>query len=104
MRKWCIFLVMLIGLPPQVGRAEERSSFPQVARDKYERGQDLLKKGQYRDAIAAFEEAMRLGMQDFPRAHLARADSYRKLKDFDTAIAQYTRFIERFGLEESCRY
>ena len=84
--------------------AGERTDFPPEARQRYEQGRDLQKKGQLEEAIHAFEEAMRLGMKDFARAHLYRANSNLDLKKYDTAIAQYTRFIEEFGLEKSCRY
>ena len=60
----------------------------------------MQKKGQLEEAIRAFEEAMRLGMTEFPRAHLYRANSNLDLKKYDTAIAQYTKFIEEFGLEK----
>ena len=84
--------------------AGERTDFPLEARQRYEQGRDLQKKGQLEEAIRAFEEAMRLGMKDFARAHLYRANSNLDLKKYDTAIAQYTKFIEEFGLEKSCRY
>ena len=51
----------------------------------------------------AFNKAIRLGMEDFPQVHLKRSEAYAKLKDFDTAIAQHTEFLTKFGLEESCR-
>lgn len=82
----------------------ERTDFPPEARERYEQGRDLQKKGQLEEAVRAFEEAMRLGMKDFARAHLYRANSNLDLKKYDTAIAQYTKFIEEFGLEKSCRY
>ena len=48
---------------------------------------------------------MRLGMKDFARTtYRANCDDLLNLKKYDTAIAQYTKFIEGFGLEESCRY
>ena len=85
-------------------RAEEPTSFPAQARQRYEQGRELEKKGQYEDAIRAYEDAIRLGMQDFPRAHLYRARANLDLKKYDDAIAQYTKFINEFGLEKSCRY
>jgi hypothetical protein len=56
------------------------------------------------EAISAFEEAIKLGMDAFPRVHLQRAVSNLDLKNYDTAILQYTKFIAKFGLEDSCRY
>jgi outer membrane protein assembly factor BamD (BamD/ComL family) len=85
-------------------RAEERTEFPAEARKHYEQGRDLQKKGQLNEAISAFEEAIKLGMEAFPRVHLQRASSNLDLKKYDTAVRQYTKFIEEFGIEESCRY
>jgi tetratricopeptide (TPR) repeat protein len=82
----------------------EPTEFPQAARERYEQGRDLQKKGQLREAISAYDAAIRLGMQAYPRVHLYRADAARQLKQFDSAIAQYTQFIDRFSLEDSCRY
>jgi tetratricopeptide (TPR) repeat protein len=84
--------------------AAERSAYPPAARSRFEQGQELEKKGQYREAIQAFEDAIRLGMDDFPRVHLARARSSLRLQEYDEAIARYTKFIARFSLEESCRH
>jgi outer membrane protein assembly factor BamD (BamD/ComL family) len=87
----------------QAVRAGEPTEFPAQARQSYEQGRDLQKKGKLNEAITAFEEAIKYGMDAFPRVHLQRASSNLDLKKYDTAIAQYTKFIEKFGLEESCR-
>lgn len=84
--------------------AGERTDFPKEARARYEQARELQKQGRFREAIGAYEEAIGLGMTDYPRAHLYRADAHRSLKNYDVAIAQYTRFLESFGLEKSCRY
>jgi tetratricopeptide (TPR) repeat protein len=78
--------------------------FPAEARQRYDQGRDLQKKGQLNEAIGAFEEAIKLGMDAFPRVHLQRAGTNLEMKKYDTAIRQYTKFIEEFGLEKSCRY
>jgi tetratricopeptide (TPR) repeat protein len=88
----------------QSGRAEPTAPIPKEARDKYNQAQELEKEGRTQEAIAAYQEAIRLGMQTYPRAHLKEANGYLDLKDFDAAIAKYSKFIERFGLEDSCRY
>jgi tetratricopeptide (TPR) repeat protein len=84
--------------------AQEQTSFPPEARASYEKGKGLQKNGQLDDAIRAYEEAIKLGMDAFPRVHLQRASSNLDLKKYETAIAQYTKFIDQFGLEKSCRY
>jgi tetratricopeptide (TPR) repeat protein len=91
-------------LLPLEAPAPEPTSFPQEAKDRFALGQELRKKSQFQDAIAAFEEAIKLGMQNYPRVHLYRADALRDLKEYDSAIGQYTDFINKFGIEESCRY
>jgi tetratricopeptide (TPR) repeat protein len=97
-------LTLAVGLCWGVAAAEEPTAFPPAAREQYEQGLDLQKKGQLNEAVRAFEEAIRLGMAAYPRVHLKRANSNLDLKKYDTAIAQYTKFIADFGLEGSCRY
>jgi tetratricopeptide (TPR) repeat protein len=87
---------------PAVG--QERSDFPAEARRRYEEGVKLQEQGKYQEALQAYDEAIRLGLQDFPRVHLKRATSQLDLKQYDKAIAAYTRFLEEYSLEESCRY
>ena len=87
-----------------VGSAEPTAPIPQAAKDKYARAQELERQGQLKEAVAAYQEAIRLGMQLFPKAHLKEAGSYLGLKDYDSAIAKYTKVIDGFGLEDSCRY
>lgn len=84
--------------------AAEPTNFPQEARDRFDQGNDLRKKQQYQSAISAFEEAIKLGMSNYPRVFLYRADATRGLKNYDGAITLYTDFIEKFGAEDSCRY
>lgn len=101
-----VLLAGSIGLGGLVSAASagERSDYPAPARAHYDRGQKLLQEGRYPQAIDAFEEAMRQGMTDFPRAHLGLARSTLALKKYDSAIERYTRFIQQFGLEKSCRH
>ena len=105
----CIHRALLVALAlgltaGRYASAQERTDFPAEARERYDRGTDLRKQGQLDAAIRAFEEAIDLGMQAFPRVHLNRASTNLELKRYDTAISQYTHFIEQFGLEKSCRY
>jgi tetratricopeptide (TPR) repeat protein len=97
-------LCMTVASRGGVAFAEEPTAFPPEARQRYEEGRALQKKGKLNEAIGAFDEAIKLGMEAFPRVHLQRANSNLNLKKYDTAIAQYTRLIDEFGLEESCRY
>jgi tetratricopeptide (TPR) repeat protein len=94
--------VVLVGWPAL--RAEPMIPLPQPAKDRYAEGQDLEKQGKTREAIAAYEEAIRLGMQLFPRVHLQEAAAYLGLKDYDAAVAKFTKVIDGFGLEDSCRH
>ena len=87
-----------------VSRAEQPFTFPQEARDRFDQARDLQLKGDFQEAIKAFEDAKKLGMESYPRAHLYQANSYLSMKDYDAAIARYTKFISDFGIEESCRY
>jgi tetratricopeptide (TPR) repeat protein len=94
--------VALLGCPAV--RAEPMIPIPQPAKDRFTEGQDLEKQGKNKEAIAAYEEAIRLGMQLFPRMHLQEAAAYLELKDYEAAMAKYTKVIDGFGLEDSCRY
>ncbi len=99
--------VLLVGLslfPRAIGAGEPDVPIPQRARDRYDQGQNFEKQGRIQEALSAYQEAIYLGMQLFPRAHLKEARAYLELKDYDEAIARFTKFIDRFGLEDSCRY
>lgn len=96
--------LLTLCLSPSFVRADEPTEFPAAARQRYEQGKELQKKGQLKEALQAFDEAIKLGMDRFPRVHLQQAKSNLDLKEYDTAIAQYTKFIEKFGMEDSCRY
>jgi tetratricopeptide (TPR) repeat protein len=102
--KFVVFLVVGTVLAAASLRAEEPTTIPAAARDRFDVARDLQKKGQLKEAVNAYDKAIQSGMQAYPRAHLYRADTIRALKDYDEAIVQYTKFIEDFGLEQSCRY
>ena len=85
-------------------RAEPQVVYPQPARDRYDEGQALEKQGKIKEALAAYQEAINLGMQLFPRVHLKEAKAFLDLKDYDRAVARFSKFIDNFGLEDSCRY
>jgi outer membrane protein assembly factor BamD (BamD/ComL family) len=92
----------LAGTPSAVG--DERTEFPAKARQLYQQGNDLQKQGKPEEALRAYDEAIKQGMEAFPRVHLQRARALMDLRSYDTAIAQFSRFIDQFGLENSCRY
>jgi hypothetical protein len=95
---------ILCGLATNHAWPEEPTGFKAEARQQFERGQNFRKLGQLPEAVSAYDEAIKLGMDTFPRVHLQRATSNLDLRKYDTAIAQYTAFIDKFGLENSCRY
>lgn len=102
-------VLLLVSLPLATGlgvcRAErEPDSYSREARARFDQGAELQKKGQWLEAIRAFDDAERGGMKDFPRLHLYRAQCYGQLRDYRQAILRYTHFIDEFGLEGSCRY
>jgi outer membrane protein assembly factor BamD (BamD/ComL family) len=102
-----IRLAVVIGLligSASSARPDERTDFPQSAREEFQRGQDLLKKGRFRDALQAFDAAVLQGMNDFPQVQLGRARSFIGLKDYNAAIARYTAFIGEFGAGGACRH
>jgi tetratricopeptide (TPR) repeat protein len=99
-----ILLALAVGLAVARDAAgAEPTTFPARARVRFDQGQELQDKGMLSRAIAAYEDAIRLGMQDYPRVHLYRANSFLGLKEYDTAIAEYTNFLKQFSLEDSCR-
>jgi tetratricopeptide (TPR) repeat protein len=84
--------------------AQEPTAFPQEARDRFDKARELQRKGKLLEAIQAYQDAIGLGMQAFPRAHLYQADASLQLKQYDEAIARYGRFLDRFSIDDSCRY
>jgi tetratricopeptide (TPR) repeat protein len=84
--------------------SEPSAPIPQPARDRYDAGQDLQSQGKLKEAVAAYEDAIRLGMEWFPRLYLKEGAAFHELKDYDAAVARYTKLIDQIGLENSCRY
>jgi tetratricopeptide (TPR) repeat protein len=87
----------------QAAGAESTDPIPQVARDRYAEAQDLEKQGKIKEAVAAYEQAVRLGMQNYPRIYLREAAAYAQLGDYEAAAARYSVVIDVLGLEDSCR-
>jgi tetratricopeptide (TPR) repeat protein len=104
-RRPLAFLALALAFAtPRHAPTQERSDYPPEARRRYEEGVELQARGKYQEALQAYDDAIRLGLQAYPRVHLKRATSQLDLKQYDKAIAEYTRFLEQFSLEESCRY
>ena len=57
-----------------------------------------------REAVPFDGIAVLLRSPEDYRAHLKEARARLELKDYDAALATYTKFIDKFGLEDSCRY
>ncbi len=87
----------------QAVRAEPTDPIPEVARDRYAEAQELEKQGKFQEAVAAYEQAVRLGMQTYPRVYLREAAVYARLGDDEAAAARYSVVIDVLGLEGSCR-
>src|SRR5207253_8504156 len=68
-------IVCALSVSQAIAAADERTQFPPEARKRYEQGRQLQQKGQLKEALAAYEEAAKLGMADFPRLHLQRASA-----------------------------
>ncbi len=84
--------------------AQERTQFPTEARAQFDRARELQQQGKLKEAIQGYQEAISLGMQAFPRAHLYQADASLQMKQFDEAIDRYSNFLEKFSIDDSCRY
>jgi tetratricopeptide (TPR) repeat protein len=98
-----LLLGMALGLCG-LGAAAEPTSYPVKARERYDQGKALQKQGKLNEALEAFEDAARQGMADYPRLYLAKAAVQQELRNHEAAIAPYTKIIDGFGLEDSCRY
>lgn len=86
--------------------AEERpfKSYPEAARSQFNSGSDLQTEGKFQEAILAYQQAIKLGLGDYPKVYLKIALCYKKLNDPVKAVDAYSRFIEDFGVERSCLF
>ena len=83
--------------------AQERTDFPKEARERFDKAREYQQRGQLTEAISAYQQAIGLGMQAYPRAYLYQADALLQMKKLDEAINYYTKLLEKFSLEDSCR-
>ncbi len=102
LRLAALVLIFALAGRPVVG-AEPTDPIPEVARDRYAEAQDLEKEGKLKEAVAAYEQAVHLGMQEYPRLYLREAAVYERLGDYASAAASYSVVIDVLGLEGSCR-
>lgn len=91
----------LVAIP--AAGAEPTAPVPEVARDRYAEAQDLEKQGKLKEAVAAYEQAIGLGMQEYPRVYLKEAAACARLGDYEKSAANYSVVIDVLGLEGSCR-
>jgi len=84
-------------------RAEKPfSSYPQAARERFAQAEDSREKGQYPEALAAYDDAIQRGLEGYARVYLRKADCHRHLREHAKVVAAYTVLIEDLGLERSC--
>jgi hypothetical protein len=95
-------LVLLVSAGSVLGE-RPLSSYPKAARDRYEAARRLQEQRRYREALGAYAEAARLGMEDYPMLRVQRGECLRHLKDFRAAIASHTAAIADGTLGKSCR-
>jgi tetratricopeptide (TPR) repeat protein len=84
-------------------RFDEGKQLMQAAEKLQQAGKEAEAIQRFEDAGKAFDEAIQLGSKDH-HAYLYRARCTLAAKKYDVAIEQFTRFIEDFGVEKSCRY
>jgi tetratricopeptide (TPR) repeat protein len=85
-------------------RAEKQfASYPQAARDRFIQADEMLDQKRYPEAAAAYEEAGKLGLEDYPKIYLRQADCYKQMGQHARVVAAYTWLIDELGVERSCR-
>ena len=94
-------LLALVG--ERAAGGEQTGPAPQAARDRYAEGEVFEKDGKLKEAAAAYEDAIRLGMTKFPRTYLRVAAVYERLGDYASAADRYSVVLDVIGMEGSCR-
>lgn len=77
-----------------VSAAEVNQAVPPAARKKYEQGVKAVAKGNVRQAIEQFQQALVL-FPDYVAAHNDLGAQYLKLKQFEQALTQFQQALER---------
>jgi tetratricopeptide (TPR) repeat protein len=93
--------VVLAGLAQA---AKPLDAYPPAARQSFTQGEKLRDQKRYKEAAEAFNEALRLGMGDFPEIYVQLAECYRRLEQHTQVVAACSRLIEEFDLSSACRY
>lgn len=83
--------------------AKPADAYPPQVRKYYTQGEKLRDQERYKEAAAAYNEAIRLGMGDCAEIYLPLAECYRKLGEHAQVVATCSRLIEEFDLNSACR-
>jgi len=79
-------------------------AYPPAVSKYFTQAEKLQEQGRYREAIAAYNEAIRLGMGDYAEIYRPLAECYRKLGEYNQVVSTLTRVIEEFDLNSACRH
>jgi len=84
--------------------AKPVDAYPPTVRQYFTQAEKLRDQERYREAVASYNEAIRMGMGDCAEIYLPLAECYRKLGEHGQVIATYSRLIEEFDLTSACRH
>ncbi len=87
-----------------VRAAKPSDSYPPSVRQHFSQAEKLREQKRYRDAVAEYNEAIRLGMGDCAEIYLPLAECYRKLGDHAQVVVACSRLIDEFDLNSACRH
>lgn len=92
---WRAILALGLGtlLIFEAAAASQRSELSQQAKQNFTAGNDALKRGNYRAAVRAFQEATELA-KDFAPARLNLGLAYYGQKDYENAITSFRKALE----------
>jgi lipopolysaccharide biosynthesis regulator YciM len=100
-----VVLVSVVALPANPAWAGKSvDSYPANVRQHFIQGEKLRNQQRYKEAAAAYNEAIRMGMGDCAEIYLPLAECYRKLGEHAQVVATCTRLIEEFDLSSACRH
>ncbi len=96
--------LLIAGTVNPVWAGKSVDSYPPFVRKHFVEGERLRDLERWREAVAAFNEAIRLGMGDCAEIYLPLAECYRKLGEHGQVVSTCTRLIEEFDLNSACRH